>query len=244
MKKLLFFFAILSFIAFGCTKQDQLEPDVKISIDYKFSSQSSVISARAFAPDYDAFYNKYIVGRLLTPALYDITFTNTTTKLIVNVNGKWSSDKLLKLPSGTYQVSGISVPYYSASGDTCMLSFSEPVIIESTTSKITLIAKYECSLLLFDNANISTGTINYQNNGYPQVSPKVDMTLLRTEKFVHLFVNRYAAEYNTSYQIMITRLDGTHSLLYINNYVFSFGKYYYFGDITGEYALPPMEPIN
>lgn len=256
MKKLLLFFAILSFIVIGCTKQEQPEPEVQVSLDYKFTSQSSVISAKAFSPDYDAFYSKYIVGRLLTPATFDITFTDKTTNFSFQTKGKWSSDKLFTLPSGTYEVVGKSVSKYASSGDTCMLVFNETIVISPTTTKIVLTAKYDCALLLFDKNTVSSCVMWFNGaggNGYgygssPEPHTVQKLPAYTSEKFVHIFINSYTPcttpGYDLWYKLNITRTSGIIAVLDFRTYKFTFGKYYYFGDAGNEYILPPMESIN
>jgi hypothetical protein len=260
------------FVIIGCEKtiitKDELNSIVNrnVSINYTLNNSPRVIKNnmvnKGAIDDYKAFYNKYIVGRILTPKLYSLTFTGINTHSITSiVSEKWSDKRILTLPEEKYIVTGYSKPKcqsFSLSGDTCYFSFNDTIEITQNTTEITLKAIYDCSLILFDTTNIDFIGVGLSNAiEETTLDPNIRIstfegwyckpTLLKTENFYHLFLfNNDAWKANKGNLIMsIVKYRGTTVMnVQLGTYSFVPAYYYYFADTNGDYILPPMSPSN
>jgi hypothetical protein len=240
---------ILTFIAglitgallFGCTKapieKDATTNDVTISLDYKLSPKSDYMSTKGVIGDeYQAFYTKYIAGRILTPARYQLNFTGVDHHFSGQFVGKWKDKDLITLPADTYIISGKSYPkVFRASGDTCYLAIQDTIVIDETTTNLTLKATYDCYLILFDNSNISVYSITESPmSDDPLINGEHNPRMMKTENFYHIFcvANNITVNLETN--------DQETTRYIFADYKFDIGKYYYFEYINGSYNLQPM----
>ena len=189
--------------------------------------------------------NKYIKTKKLTPTTYKLTFTNKQTGIVAEINGLWKSKDGIRLVEGEYEVSGTSYPIERTSGlnipsDSVYLTFNETVNISKDAENLTLTAKYDSYLLMFDKTNYNSITYDVFNIAGAAKS------LLETESLSTLFIRdlKYGITSTYGHYIYLTRSNGRESEILLNNIPFEKGKYYYFNDMTNSFDIPPMESGN
>jgi hypothetical protein len=234
---------ILFFALVGCKKideKDMISNNVSISLDYTLAPRSDYMTPKgleSISDMYYAFYTKYIVGRLLTPTKYVLNFEGVNHHFKTQLIGKWRNNDLITLPEDTYIVSGKSWPKkFQASGDTCYLAIQDTIVVDATTTSLTLKAVYDCYLILFDNSNIAVYSITESPaSPEPQETGFHDSQMMKTENFYHIFCRQ------NNITLDIETLDHvTSSEFILANYTFTIGKYYYFKYVGGAYSLQPM----
>ena len=244
MKKTIWFYSLLliTLLLGACDKNESnTTPEVEFTIDYTFIESGDM--TRATGEDvYGQFYNNYIKTKILTPTSYELTFTNTKTGDIANINGLWASKNGIRLPEGTYTVNGTSYRNYNGSldlhseyiSDTTFISFNEEIQLAVDQTTLELTAQYDSYLLLFDSTNISA--IEYEGLKRWQLKTYGNLRVL--------FINRQSTVSTKNDCIKITRTDGTTITIYLKNLPFEIGKYYYFNDMTNSFDIPKMEAGN
>ena len=244
MKKM-FYIGLLALILCSCSKEevDTTPKEVEVKLDYTFAESGSMM--RSGADVYGAFYDKYIKTKKLTPTTYKLTFTNKKTGTVAQINGLWNSQDGIRLVEGEYEVSGTSHPIEETSSlnipsDSVYLAFNETVNISKDAKILTLTAKYDSYLLMFDKANYSNITYNVFDIAGAAKS------LLETESLLTLFIKdlKYGITSSYGHYIYLTRSNGQKSEILLNNIPFEKGKYYYFNDMTNSFDIPPMESGN
>ena len=118
--------------------------------------------------------------------------------------------------------------------DTAFLSFKETVNITKDMDYLTLTAKYNSYLLMFDREN--SNSVYYNCYTYSK-------ELNLCDDVYALFIERLTYG-NSSNIIAITRNNGTKSSVSLDNFPFEKGKYYYFNDMTNSFDIPKMESGN
>jgi hypothetical protein len=244
---------ILALCTIKCTKipdaaQDVTTNNVKISLDYAFPSHSGDMTTKD-QPIYLDFYNKYIIGKILTPKTYILLFSGQTNSFVTSATGKWGDKEFISLPPDKYVVDGTSVPTkYDIAGDTCYLTFHDTVDVTATTSNILLTAKYNCSLLLFDTTDVTSTLIQSDNSVYNDktLGYTFKTSMLKTEEFYSTFL--LAGDYTGwQYGALDIYLYGRNNKqVYFGTWKYSFkpGKYYYFSSTDNSYTLVPMTDSN
>ena len=246
MKKL-FYIGLLALALYSCSKEevDTTPKEVEVKLDYAFTESGSM--TRAGADVYNDFYIKYIKTKKLTPAKYKLTFTNKQTGKVAQIDGLWNSQDGIRLVEGEYEVTGTSYPNHPKNkirdegypSDTVYLAFNENVNILKDAKNLTLNAKYDSYLLIFDKANYNSVTYEAFNTGGPK-------PLLESESLLTLFIKdlKYGTTSSYDHYIYLTRTNGQKSEILLNNIPFAKGKYYYFNDMTNSFDIPPMESGN
>ena len=220
----------------ACSKEEAAPAQVEVKLDYTLPESGNM--GRGGADLYADFHNTQIATRNLTPSTYNLTFTNTTDQSSVVIEDQWAKKHAIKLISGTYRVTGVSAPtvYENQGGiDTLYLKFEEEITVSSNTSKISLHAIYDSSLLFFDAAEINKATYQFNGGGYYGSEREIK----RLGDIYYCFVESTAEDD----RIRVSRTSGSASLK-VGKMAIEKGKYYYFGDISSEYNLPEMESGN
>lgn len=226
----------------ACDKNESdITQEIEFTLDFTFIESGNM--TRATGEDvYGQFYNNYIKTKILTPATYELTFTNTKTGDIADINGLWASKNGIRLPEGTYTVKGTSHRKYNDAldlhseyiSDTTFISFNEEIHLTTDQTVLELTAQYDSYLLLFDATNISN--IEYEGLKRWQLKTYDNLKVL--------FINRQSTLSTKNDCIKITRIDGTSITIHLKNIPFEVGKYYYFNDMTNSFDIPKMDSGN
>lgn len=241
--KTMFFKAVVATMFFGltsCSNEEEtyVPQEVDLTLDYSFMESGNM--SRGIGEDtYNAFYDKYLKTKILTPTTYVLEFKEKTTGAKATVNGYWDKKDAIRLTEGVYEVTGYSRPsntnYVS---DTVFISFNEEVKITKDMSSLNLTAQYDSYLLLFDDENYSDAYYYYNSTSYNNETKK----LYRGDSNYSLFVRQLKSENSES--IKLTRLDSKKITIELNKFPFEIGKYYYFNDMTNSFDIPKMESGN
>lgn len=242
MKKLILFMmlavAMVASFTSCSSKGDEPTPppqEVDVKLDYAFFEQGSM--SRSGESVYESFYNDYIKTKILAPYSYRLIFY-VEDDVMADMEGPWSGAGI-RLKEGNYKVQGYSNPKIhsnDASGeyvcDSLFLDFNEPVSITKTTEKVTLSAKYNCFLLLFNAENIKSITASFGNKKLAQAG-NVYYLFVRQNYYV-------TSSYTTWLSLNIVKKDGTKISYSLKGNDFEKGKYYYFNDMTNSFDIDPM----
>lgn len=226
MKKVYLFILMLSLALFSC-KKDVPKDVVSFKVDYAFKATSGEMLKSA-ATDYLAFYNKYIVGKILTPKSYHLEFTGKTKGNKATVDGTWSGSDIITLPADTYTIVGYSYPEGGNTlGDTCYINFNNEVAISKATTTISLTGTYACWLVAFNNS------IGYLNYAWKVGETNYGDAIGFTEQFSYTFMKSAPAGgwfYNGNITVY-------------NDTSWAVGNYYYYATIGAGYTIPAMIPM-
>jgi len=192
--------------------------------------------AKTNAEVFDEFYEKIKTGDLVAPS-FELTLTEVNSDVMYTFKGKWNSHDLLTLRTGSYRVVGKSTADGDNIQEKCSFTFDEQIDISITSNIITLHAKYDSSLLIFNNEKIQT----LQNfNG----SALASFFTFSTYKYA--FVNNTLydeAKKNDAY-ILGRYTDDAEFKIFTGNLYFEKGKYYVYNSISNGFDVPPMEEGN
>lgn len=224
---------------FSCSSDEEIyiPQEVDLTLDFTFAESGSMTRATGDEV-YDAFYNKYIKTKELTPKTYSLTFTNLDTKAHSEFNGYWDCKDGVRLTEGKYVVTGNSTPKQKAinASDSVYLSFQDTVQIVKDMKMLTLKADYNAFLLMFDAENIKAIAYNPGDNS------NSSFPLKKTEENIYyLFMTGIYGNYTN---IALGRNNDLYSYIYLNRVPFEKGKYYYFNDMTNSFDIPKMESGN
>ena len=216
---------------------DEPKEEVEFKLDYTFSESGDMTRATG-EEVYTMFYNKYIKTKELTPKSYSLRFTRIKTNAYAEFNGYWDTDDGIRLPEGEYIVTGTSHPKNASVNvsDSVHLVFQDTVNITKDMKLLTLKAKYDSYLLLFDADNNNRVTFNPGENNYKSFELKKS-----SDNIFYLFMQ---AVYSSSTNIGIAHNSGKFSYIYLSKMPFEKGKYYYFNDMTNSFDIPMMESGN
>lgn len=117
------------------------------------------------------------------------------------------------------------------------LTFSEDITITKDLETLTLSAKYDSFLILFDITNTSKINLIGLNN----------KTLSKDNNCFWVFFKEksYYSNFTTSYySIELNRNNDETTQLFLSSIPFEIGKYYYFNDMTNSFDIPAMESGN
>lgn len=239
MKQLITVFALT---LAGCSNTEE-SPDVEVlpqelsvTLDYNFFESGSM--TRSGDGLYQEFYNKYVKTKILTPTTYEITFRSINNKDSIIVRGYWNQKNIFKIREGEYNIKGISHPNIGnsiLSGDTVSICFNENVTIGKETTSISLEAKYDSFLLLFDPDNI-------KEIRWGKFTPVVKFK--KVNEAFYSFFNSKESILIMKDPLYITRNNGAISELWIHKFNLEYGNFYYFKDINGRFEIPPMDNGN
>lgn len=232
---------------FSCTNHGEPameKREASVQLDYTIMESGSM--SRAGEQVYMDFFESCIKTKKLAPRNFELKFVNkeSSGEIIKDIAGKWGDNEGIRLPECMYQVTGSSSPENAMgprySGDSLWLTFDETVFINQNTKNLTLSAKYDCFLLLFDANNIdSISAYHYYSNS--------KFTLNRFNDIYYIFVNKTVVkDYNRDSALLlkIQRPSGTTITIDLTKMNFEFGKYYYFNDVTNSFNIEVMEPGN
>ena len=197
------------------------------------SNGNFIRGVKTNADVFNEIYEKIKTGDLVAPS-FDLTLTEVNSGVVYTFKGKWNSHDLLTLRTGTYRVVGKSTAEGENIQEKCSFTFDELIDISITSNVITLQAKYDCSLLIFNNENIQT----LQNFNGSALS-----SFFTFSTYKYAFVNNTlydVAKKNEAY-ILGKYTDGAEFKIYTGNLNFEKGKYYVYNSISNGFDVPPME---
>lgn len=210
--------------------------EVKVYFVYTLDTSTGDMmtrGAKTNADVFDEFYQKIKTGDLVAPS-FELTLTEVNSGVVYSFKGKWNSHDLLTLRTGTYRVVGKSTADGDNIQEKCSFTFDEQIDISITSNIITLHAKYDCSLLIFNNEKIQT----LQNfNG----SALASFFTFSTYKYAFVNNTLYdVAKKNDAY-IIGKYTDDAEFKIFTGNLNFEKGKYYVYNSISNGFDVPPME---
>ena len=230
-------------VIFASCEKEYIPQEVEFSIDYTFAKSGSM-SRSTGNEVYDAFYDKYIKSKVLTPKTYELIFTNKETGSSSTIRGRWDEKDGIRLLEGQYEVVGKSIPLHKRDdfkefSDSVYIAFNEIVAISKDDTKLLLTAKYDSFLLMFDEEN--TKSISCNCTGYTGST-----MLSKDENNFWIFMQQTyrSTEHTKGFNLDVLRNDGLTSVVPLLNFSFEKGKYYYFNDMTNSFNIPPMESGN
>ena len=197
------------------------------------SNGNFIRGVKTNADVFNEIYEKIKTGDLVAPS-FDLTLTEVNSGVVYTFKGKWNSHDLLTLRTGTYRVVGKSTAEGENIQEKCSFTFDELIDISITSNVITLQAKYDCSLLIFNNENIQT----LQNFNGSALS-----SFFTFSTYKYAFVNNTlydVAKKNEAY-ILGKYTDGAEFKIYTGNLNFEKGKYYVYNSISNGFDVPPMD---
>lgn len=213
--------------------------DAKVYFVYTLDTSNGSLMTRASKTNsevFDEFYQKIITGELVAPN-FELTLTEVNSNAVYHFKGKWSSHDMLTLRTGTYHVVGKSTAEGSNTQDKCSFTFDEKIDITVTSNVITLHAKYDCSLLIFNNKEIQS-LENY--NG----SSTTSFFTFNTYRYAFINDILYDTTYKNAAYIQGKYTDDAEFKIFTGNLDFEKGKYYIYNSISGGFEVPSMEEGN
>lgn len=228
----------------GSEDSSVMPQEVAFVVDYSFAQSGNMTRATG-AEVYDAFYDKYIKTKQLTPKTFSLTFKHKESGALTKIsNGVWNNNDVIRLVEGEYEVTGTSAPISTNNtvleyaSDTVYLKFNEVINITKDMTKVNLTAIYDSYLLMFDNTNYKNASCKiYSYNAKDLI--KTDSNYI---VFIKSLNDRYSTE-NDNY-IHLTRNDNSTISIELDKQPFEKGKYYYFNDMTNSFDIPKMESGN
>ena len=234
MKRILLF--ILSFaVLIGCSKQSiDTHQKVEVLFDYMLPESGSMTRSTA-AEVYDTFYEKYIKTRELLPTLYTLTFKTMDGKEVASISGNWTNNKPVMLSTGKYQVSGSSKGNvtYNDYYHRAPLVFDEVIEITENTSSITLHAIYDCFLLLFD----AEGKTYFKWSADGTTGNGISGDVNKAGNWYYIFAQGFKGSGSVQWNY-----GGKENRIWMTNFNFQKGFYYYYNDLAGSFEVPKMKP--
>ena len=227
---------------------DKPKEEVELKLDYTFSESGDMTRATG-SEVYSTFYEKYIKTKVLTPKSYTLEFIpKGESNSVIKINGNWNDKDCVRLPEGEYTVIGTSYPLeeYAKIGikelpsDTVYISFNETVNIVNDMTTLTLNAKYDSFLLLFDSENTSKIELNETSK---QLScDESCYWLFAKETSWSNCDNGFSFTHYLGAKII--RNNGVEVDVEFGKLSLTKGKYYYFNDMTNSFDIPMMESGN
>ena len=213
--------------------------EVKIYFIYTLDTSngnSMTRGAKTNAEVFDEFYQKIKTGDLVAPS-FELTLTEVNSGVVYTFKGKWNSHDMLTLRTGTYRVVGKSTAEGDNIQEKCSFTFDEQIDISITSNVIILHAKYDCSLLIFNNEKIQT----LQNfNG----SALASFFTFSTYKYAFVNNTLYDVPKKNDAYILGKYTDNAEFKIFTGNLNFEKGKYYVYNSISNGFDVPPMEEGN
>ena len=237
MKKILLLGITVIFALTSCEKNTNNVPqEVDFTVSFGFVESGSMTKSgesKSTTDAYTNFYNAYVKTKILTPDTYSLTFSNESSETAYTINGNWDNKDMVKLPEGTYTVTG-SASDQSELGKLVALSFNEEVVVSKSTADIQLTASYDCYLLMFDKTRITSATYKYTEGFITEVS-----LYSQDEGIFYIFLSTTP---QSSYypRISYIRENSSEGTIYLSDLGLLKGYYYYFNDISGGFDIPPM----
>lgn len=242
MKRFFYYLPLLSILALslaGCNKtetkpEEPEEEKVSVYFTYNLPSDNGTSMTKATNADiFKEFYSSIVSAELVAED-YDLVLTDVQTGAQFEVSGKWSSHNMVTLSTGIYQVSGASKAKGNNIQEKCSFTFNEQIELSATSSSITLTAKYDCALLVFNAQDIASLS-NYNGEGLT--------SLFSFSKYRYAFVNDklYKEGKKDEAYLQGVYSDGAEFKFYTGNVNFEKGKYYVYNSFAGGFNVPEME---
>lgn len=240
-------FASLAFTSCDKEAEVTVPQEANFTLDYTFTESGSMTRATG-TEVYGDFYDNYIKTKVLTPRTYHLEFQSISNNTaILTIDGQWGTKGGIRLPEGEYYVVGYSRPIETYAknftylpSDTVYISFNEKVSINKEMTTLTLNAKYDSYLLLFDYGNMSKIELNI---GEKQLShDNACYWVFAKENSWTNWDNGFSFTHYLSAKIV--RKNGDNIDVEFGRLPLTPGKYYYFNDMTNTFDLPLMDSGN
>ena len=209
--------------------------EVKVCFIYTLDTSNGNSMTRATNNEtvFNEFYEKIKTGELVAPT-YDLTLTEVNTGATYSFKGRWASHDLVTLRTGTYHVVGTSKAEGDNVQEKCSFTFDEQIDISITSSTVTLHANYDCSLLIFNNAEIQS----LQNYNGESLSPFFTFSTYR-----YAFVNDqlYLDNKRSDAYILGQYTSNAEFKVFTGSLDFEKGKYYVYNSVSNGFDVPPMD---
>ena len=232
----------------SCSSEEEISvpQEVEFTVDYSFAESGSMTRASG-SEVFNTFFEKYIKTKKLTPKTYSLTFKHKTTGATTTINsGHWDNKDAIRLIEGEYEVTSTSAPIPNEGdnlshyvSDTVFIAFDETVSITKDMKSISLTAKYDSYLLIFDKQNNSEASYRCYSSGR-----NLKKDLLNIDTNFIIFIKGYPVIGGNYNSILLTRNDKSTVKIELEKLPFEKGKYYYFNDMANSFDLPKMESGN
>lgn len=221
----------------SCEEKMPEERLVSVSLSYSLSADNgkSMYSTRAAGSDiFNDFYAKIMDGTLIAPD-YNLTFTDAVTGETFPVQGKWSSEGIVSLKPGTYDVTGKSTAEGNNIQQKCSITLNDRVSVNEGSTSITIDASYDCSLIIFNDSTIAE---IYNDSGN-----STKETLFRFGDCFYAFVRTTLYDDSTKDKACLSGIltNGPEFTVPTAGLTFGPGKYDVYSSINAAFSLPEME---
>ena len=219
----------------SCTKTT-VDPSQEVEVLFNYVLPESGSMTRATAAEvYDTFYEKFIKTGELLPTLYTLSFKTMDGKEVASISGNWKNNKPVTLSTGKYQVAGFSKGNVTANDyyHRAPLVFDEVIEINENTSSITLHAAYDCFLLLFD----AEGKTYFKWSADGTASSGISGDVNKAGDWYYIFAQGFKGTGSVEWYY-----GGKENRIWMSDYNFQKGYYYYYSDMAGSFEVPKMLP--
>lgn len=234
--------SVLALSLAGCNKietkpeepEEPKEEKVSVYFTYNLPSDNGMSMTKATNADIFKEFYASIVSAELVAEDYELVLTDVQTGVRFEVSGKWNSHNKVTLSTGVYQVSGVSKAKGENIQEKCSFTFNEQIELSATSSSITLSAKYDCALLIFNAQDIASLS-NYNGEGLT--------SLFSFSKYRYAFVNDklYKEGKKDKAYLQGVYSDGAEFKFFTGNANFEKGKYYVYNSVAGGFNVPEMQ---
>lgn len=207
---------------------------VEVTIGYALPTSGSMTKATA-AEVYDFFYEKFIKTRELLPNPYTLSFKTMDDVEVASISGNWSNNKPVMLSTGKYHVTGFSKGNVTSNDNyhRSPLVFDEVIEITENTSSITLHAIYDCFLLLFD----AEGKTYFKWSADGSAKEGISGDVNKAGDWYYIFVQKFETNGSVRWNY-----GGKENTIWMGEFNFQKGFYYYYNDLAGSFEVPKMQP--
>lgn len=217
------------------TQEAQTDKEVSVCLTYSLSADNGEYMTKSTNSDiFHEFYQKILGGTLVAPT-YNLTFTETNTGTVYSVNGTWGENNMVTLRTGKYHVEGASTATGNNIQEKCSLIIDDTVTIDENSSSVSLLADYDCSLIVFCDASISSLS-NFNGKD-------AEVPLFKFSKYFYAFVRTKLFDDGKKNEAYLHGMhtNGSEFKIYTANLNFDLKKYYIYTDVKTAFNLPEME---
>ncbi len=237
MRRLFALLSLLAAIITGCNTKEPLpeEPKmVQVVLNYALPESGSMTKATA-AEVYDTIYETYIKTGELLPNPYSLTFKTMDGVEVARISGNWSDNKPVMIATGKYHVVGSSNGgvTYREQFTKAPLLFEEDIEIDENTASITLHAKYDCFLLIFD----AEGKTYFKWSADGTSDSAVSGDAGKVGNWYYIFAKEFKGSGSVQWNY-----GSKENRIWMSNFNFQKGYYYYYNDLSGSFEIPKMQP--
>lgn len=231
-------FSLMTFIFLTSCQKEIVEKNesVKITLGFTIENSGSTMMKSGNSDVFDMFYEKIVSGDLRADQ-YTLKLTSTTSDVSYTLTGSWAANEHHLIKPGVYSLEGFSKAEGKYIQDKCSFKFDQVVEITPSTTHITLYAKYDCFLLIFNGANL-----NWISNN----SGDMQTDFSDFNGFRYAFVNNqlYNDAYKSESAYVGEYTDGKSFCINNGKYSYQKGKYYIYTNIQFILDIPTMEEGN